>query len=113
MRGPTRSVTFCRPSRASRPSWRYGSSGSVSLGATMSRRILSAVCLVALVAFVPVVVVFARGGGTPGISGEVYALDDAAAAQADCAALVNLKLKDTIVTDATIVPAKGNMPEYC
>ncbi len=30
-----------------------------------------------------------------------------------CTALLNLQLKDTTITDATVVPAKGNLPEYC
>jgi Tannase and feruloyl esterase len=31
----------------------------------------------------------------------------------DCSKLLNLKLKDTIITDASIIAAKGDMPEYC
>jgi hypothetical protein len=30
-----------------------------------------------------------------------------------CGGLINLRLKDTVVTDATIVPAKGDVPEHC
>ena len=32
---------------------------------------------------------------------------------ADCAALANLKLKDTTITSATVVPAAAAVPEYC
>jgi hypothetical protein len=32
---------------------------------------------------------------------------------ADCSRLLSLKLGNTIITDATIIPAKGEMPEYC
>ena len=32
---------------------------------------------------------------------------------ADCAALANLKLKDTTIASATVVPAEGQVPEYC
>jgi hypothetical protein len=35
------------------------------------------------------------------------------AAAADCAKLLDLKLKDTVITEATIVPAQGDLPEYC
>ena len=31
----------------------------------------------------------------------------------DCFKLVSLKLKDTAVTEATIIPARGDVPEYC
>lgn len=34
-------------------------------------------------------------------------------AAADCARLLSLKLKDTVVTEATVIPAKGDVPEYC
>ncbi len=32
---------------------------------------------------------------------------------ADCAKLLNLKLKDTIITEAAVMPAKGDVPEIC
>lgn len=31
----------------------------------------------------------------------------------DCAQLINLKVKDTQITDAAVVPARGEVPEYC
>ena len=31
----------------------------------------------------------------------------------DCAKLIGLKLKDTAITEATVVPAAGDVPEYC
>src|ERR1039458_9431136 len=37
----------------------------------------------------------------------------ATAAAADCSKLLDLKLKDTVITEATIIPAEGNVPEYC
>jgi hypothetical protein len=35
------------------------------------------------------------------------------AAGPDCAKLLNLKMKDTMITEATIVPAAGEVPEHC
>lgn len=32
---------------------------------------------------------------------------------ADCAKLLSLKLKDTVITEAAVIPAKGDVPEYC
>src|SRR5712691_9840614 len=32
---------------------------------------------------------------------------------ADCAKLLNLKLKDTVITEAAVIPSKGDVPETC
>jgi Tannase and feruloyl esterase len=40
-------------------------------------------------------------------------LGAAPAGAADCSKLLGLKLKDTVITEATIVAAKGDVPEYC
>jgi hypothetical protein len=32
---------------------------------------------------------------------------------ADCAKLLNLKLKDMVITEAAVIPAKGDVPEIC
>src|SRR4029077_10123585 len=37
----------------------------------------------------------------------------APAGAADCSKLLGLNLKDTVITEATIIAAKGDMPEYC
>ena len=37
----------------------------------------------------------------------------APAGAAECSNLLGLKLKDTVITEATVIPAKGDMPEYC
>jgi len=31
----------------------------------------------------------------------------------DCSKLLKLNLKDTLITEAAVIPAKGDMPEYC
>ena len=31
----------------------------------------------------------------------------------DCSKLLGLKLKDTVITEAAVIPAKGDVPEYC
>ena len=43
----------------------------------------------------------------------IFAFGAGTAAAADCASLAGLSLKDTKITAATIVPAKGAIPEYC
>src|SRR3990170_3723879 len=35
------------------------------------------------------------------------------AAPSDCAKLLGLKRKDTTITEATVIPAAGDVPEYC
>jgi len=40
-------------------------------------------------------------------------LGAAPAGAADCSNLLELKLKDTVITEATVVAAKGDVPEYC
>ena len=42
-----------------------------------------------------------------------FAFGPATAAAADCSKLLGLKLKDTVITEAAIIPAKGDVPEYC
>src|ERR1700733_9990749 len=34
-------------------------------------------------------------------------------APTDCSKLLKLNLKDTLITDAAVIPAKGDTPEYC
>ena len=43
----------------------------------------------------------------------LVAIGPATAAAADCSTLLGLKLKDTVITEATVVSAKGDVPEYC
>ena len=43
----------------------------------------------------------------------LLALGAAPASAADCSNLLELKLKDTVITEATVVAAKGDVPEYC
>jgi Tannase and feruloyl esterase len=43
----------------------------------------------------------------------VLGLGPAAAGAADCSKLLGLKLKDTVITEATVIAAKGDVPEYC
>src|SRR6202035_4200596 len=40
-------------------------------------------------------------------------LEAAPAGAADCSKLLGLKLKDTVITEATVIAAKGDVPEYC
>lgn len=42
-----------------------------------------------------------------------FGIGVAPAAAADCASLTSLALKDTTITSASIVPASGQIPEYC
>jgi len=42
-----------------------------------------------------------------------HAFGPAAAAAGDCGSLTGLKLKDTTITSATVIPANGPVPEYC
>src|ERR1700688_3994246 len=37
----------------------------------------------------------------------------APAVAADCSKLLGLKLKDSVITEATVIAAKGDVPEYC
>jgi hypothetical protein len=37
----------------------------------------------------------------------------ASAEAADCSKLLGLKLKDTVITEATVIAGKGEVPEYC
>src|SRR5580700_7544551 len=37
----------------------------------------------------------------------------ASAGAADCSNLLGLKLKDTVITEATVIAVKGDVPEYC
>ena len=37
----------------------------------------------------------------------------ASAGAADCSNLLGLKLKDTVITEATVIAAKDDVPEYC
>ena len=41
------------------------------------------------------------------------ALAAAPAGAAECSNLLGLKLKDTVITEATVVAARGDVPEYC
>lgn len=66
------------------------------------------------------IVVAAAGAGFAAASAYLEtrvsaSVPDAAAVMdaAKCADLVNLELKDTTITDAAIIPAKGEIPEYC
>ena len=34
-------------------------------------------------------------------------------ARADCSKLLDLKLKDTVITEAAVIPAAGEVPEHC
>lgn len=42
-----------------------------------------------------------------------FGLSASPASAADCAAMANLKLKDTKITSAAVVAAEGSVPEYC
>lgn len=77
-----------------------------------SLRLLAGLLVAVLAAWAAAeTVAAARAGGRPvshGSDASAEAVDGAA-----CANLIDLTLKDTVVTDATIVPAKGDVPEYC
>jgi Tannase and feruloyl esterase len=64
--------------------------------------IASAVLVAAVVASLTVV----RARAVVGVA-------DPPTAAARCASLMNLELTDTTITDATMIRAKGNLPEYC
>lgn len=40
-------------------------------------------------------------------------LEAATAGAADCTKLLGLNLKDTVITEATVIAAKDDVPEYC
>jgi hypothetical protein len=42
-----------------------------------------------------------------------FSLEAAPAGAADCTKLLGLNLKDTVITEATVIAAKNDVPEYC
>src|SRR4029077_2021737 len=43
----------------------------------------------------------------------LYCLGAAPAVAADCSALLGLKFKDTVITEASVIAPKDDVPEYC
>src|ERR1700676_3605437 len=49
----------------------------------------------------------------PALLISAFAFGAIPASAADCAAMANLKLKDTMITSAAVIAADGKIPEYC
>src|ERR1019366_6171771 len=73
-------------------------------------RVLSAFLFAVIVAWVSTAAT-ARGDSRPIVSELVTA--EASPDGAECAKLMKLSLPDTVISSAAVVPAKGEMPEYC
>jgi tannase/feruloyl esterase len=77
--------------------------------AYMSRQNIGLMALTAVLVATGGWLTWATSGPKPGAAPDKAAVRNAAA----CLDLTKLTLKDTFVSDATILPAKGSVPEYC